>query len=81
VRIEIVQCLADHGPLTSGAVVAGSGLAQSTVSEHLRILRNAGIVGVKRDGPNVWNRLLPTGLPEAIDALHGIAKQCSLHES
>ena len=78
VRIRIVQCLADHGPLTSGGVVAGSGLAQSTMSEHLRILRYAGIVGVKRDGPRVWNRLVLTGVPEAIDALHHIAKQCSI---
>jgi ArsR family transcriptional regulator len=81
VRIEIVQCIAAHGPLLSGDIVAGSGLAQSTVSEHLRILRDAGIVGVKRDGQRVWNHLLPTGVPEAIDALHDIAKQCSLQGS
>lgn len=49
-RVEIVKLLRDHSPLVVGDIVTASGLAQSTVSEHLRILRTAGIVSVRRDG-------------------------------
>ena len=32
-------------------------LAQSTVSEHLRILREAGLITATRDGPRIWYSL------------------------
>lgn len=71
-----MRCLAHNGPIVSGDIVDGSRLAQSTVSEHLRILRDAGIVVVRRDGSRVWNELGPTGLRDVIDALSQVADQC-----
>jgi ArsR family transcriptional regulator len=35
-------------------IVAECDLAQSTVSEHLRILRRAGILSATKDGPRTW---------------------------
>ena len=37
-------------------------LAQSTVSEHLRILRNAGLVQANEKGPRVSYCLVPAAL-------------------
>lgn len=37
-RVAIVRRLAQDGPLVMGDIVIGSSLAQSTVSEHLRVL-------------------------------------------
>lgn len=53
-RIEVVRLLEDGQPHTTGDIVGRSGLAASTVSEHLRILRDTGIVCAKRDGPRIW---------------------------
>ncbi len=53
-RAAIVTMFDDGTPKMTGDIVAASGLAQSTVSEHLRILRDAGIVVALHDGPRVW---------------------------
>jgi ArsR family transcriptional regulator len=56
-RLCILEQLQGHAALTAGELVEGCGLAQSTVSEHLRILRDAGVVSVRADGPRNWYRL------------------------
>ncbi len=53
-RVAIVAMFDDGVPRMTGDIVAASGLAQSTVSEHLRILREAGILVALHDGPRVW---------------------------
>ena len=44
VRLQILAALADNNACQCGDIVRGLPLAQSTVSEHLRILRAAGFV-------------------------------------
>lgn len=53
-RTAILKLFADGVPRTTGEIVSASGLAQSTVSEHLRLLRNAELLSARRDGPRVW---------------------------
>lgn len=44
-RVQLVELLARHGePMSVGAIVAAVGLAQSTVSQHLKILAEARFV-------------------------------------
>lgn len=50
-RIAILRLLARRETCVTGDVVAELPLAQSTVSEHLRILREAGLVQGEIDGP------------------------------
>lgn len=69
-RIAIVRLLAHRETCTTGDVVAELPLAQSTVSEHLRILREAGLVQGEIEGPRTRYCVNATGLA----ALHaGIA--------
>ena len=49
VRLEIVQVLSDSGEASCVDFTRHAGLAQSTVSEHLRVLREAGLI--KQCGP------------------------------
>jgi DNA-binding transcriptional ArsR family regulator len=50
-RIQILEFLARAGrPLSVGEIVEAVGLAQSTVSQHLRVLAQARFVLVERDG-------------------------------
>lgn len=44
VRLRILHALAERNTCHCGDIVRGLPLAQSTVSEHLRILREAGLV-------------------------------------
>jgi ArsR family transcriptional regulator len=51
-RVKIVQCLLD-GELCACALVPLVGKAQPTVSQHLRILQEAGVLNARRDGVNI----------------------------
>lgn len=48
-------------------LVEGLDLTQPTVSKHLKVLREAGLVEVRRDAQRRWYRLRPEPLAE-IDA-------------
>ncbi|HSJ91353.1 MAG TPA: metalloregulator ArsR/SmtB family transcription factor [Ilumatobacter sp.] len=61
-RIAILRLLARRETCATGDVVAELPLAQSTVSEHLRILREAGLVRGEIDGPRTRYCVDPDGL-------------------
>ena len=50
-RLAILSELGVQGTCTCGEVVPVTGLAQSTVSQHLRVLRQAGLITGTTDGP------------------------------
>ena len=50
-RVRIVRVLDERRTCITADVVLEIGLAQSTVSEHLRILREAGLVQGEIEGP------------------------------
>ena len=53
-RVRIVEQFDQCIPHVAGEIVDEAGLAQSTVSEHLRILREADILFSRQDGPRSW---------------------------
>jgi DNA-binding transcriptional ArsR family regulator len=53
IRIQILRILARHSACICGDIVNELPLAQSTVSEHLRILKAAGLILGEVDGPRV----------------------------
>lgn len=55
-RIEILHALA-RGPIEVGRLAEAIGASQPNVSQHLAILRTAGIVEAERDGREVRYRL------------------------
>lgn len=61
-RLRILRLLAARDTCITGDVVAELPLAQSTVSEHLRILREAGLVEATPDGTRTAYCLAPAGL-------------------
>lgn len=50
-RLEILRVLAERGTCICGEVVDVLPLAQSTVSQHLKVLKEAGFVRGEVDGP------------------------------
>ncbi|MCE1252670.1 MAG: metalloregulator ArsR/SmtB family transcription factor [Anaerolineae bacterium] len=51
VRYEIVQILAERKACITGDLVDCTTLAQSTVSQHLKVLKEAGLVSGEINGP------------------------------
>ncbi|MDU0366241.1 metalloregulator ArsR/SmtB family transcription factor [Microbacterium sp. KSW4-17] len=51
-RLALVWLL-NREPLTVGALATSSGLSQPLVSQHLRTLRQAGLVTSERDGKEI----------------------------
>lgn len=51
VRFRIMQYLADKQVCITGEIVEFTTLAQSTVSQHLKVLRDAGLIEGEVEGP------------------------------
>jgi ArsR family transcriptional regulator len=52
-RVRIVRLLARRGECVCGQIVLDLPLAQATVSQHLKVLKQAGIIRGHVDGPRV----------------------------
>jgi ArsR family transcriptional regulator len=61
-RVQIVRLLARRDGCICGDIVAELPLAQSTVSQHLKVLKDAGLVRGEIDGPRICYCLEPRGL-------------------
>jgi ArsR family transcriptional regulator len=64
-RVAIIRYLgARKGSCTCGEIVGHLPLAQSTVSQHLRVLKSAGLIEGEVDPPRVCYCLSERGLAE-----------------
>jgi ArsR family transcriptional regulator len=70
VRLRLLSILAT-GPdaVCACDLVAPVGKSQPTVSHHLKVLREAGLVTSEKRGVNVWYAVVPAALEALRDAL------------
>ena len=61
-RRAVFERIARQDEITAGALVAGSRVSQPAVSQHLRALREAGLVSERREGRRVHYRVRHQGL-------------------
>lgn len=61
-RVKILRLLSRREACVCGDIVDELPLAQSTVSQHLKILKEAGLVRGEVDGPRVCYCIEPRGL-------------------
>ena len=61
-RVRILRMLAKKEARMCSHIVDELPLAQSTVSEHLRVLRSAGLVKANENGPRVSYCIVPPAL-------------------
>ena len=66
-RRAMFERLAGEGELSVGDLVAGAGVSQPAVSQHLAVLRQAGLVTERRDGRFVRYAAAPEGLKPLVD--------------
>jgi ArsR family transcriptional regulator len=70
VRLRLVSLLmtADGGAVCACDLVAPVGKSQPTVSHHLKVLRDSGLVSATRRGSNIWYAVVP----EQVAALRAV---------
>jgi ArsR family transcriptional regulator len=61
-RFRIMQYLAENQQCITGDIVSFTDLAQSTVSQHLKVLRDAGLIQGEIEGPATCYCIDPQGL-------------------
>lgn len=61
-RVKLLRILINRSSCVCGELVELMPLSQSTVSQHLKILKQAGIVQGETDGPKVCYCVNPKGL-------------------
>lgn len=61
-RVQIMRLLARRDACVCGDIVDELPLAQSTVSQHLKVLKEAGLVKGEIDGPRVCYCIEPSAL-------------------
>ncbi len=62
VRFQILQILAEKQVCITGEIVDFTNLAQSTVSQHLKVLREAGLISGEIEGPATCYCLNASGI-------------------
>ena len=62
-RREILRLVRDD-ELTAGAIAAHFDITRPAISQHLTVLRDAGLVVERRDGTRRWYRARPDGTLE-----------------
>ncbi|WP_433338805.1 ArsR/SmtB family transcription factor [Spirillospora sp. CA-294931] len=71
-RLQIITLLA-HETLCTTHLVEETGARQTNISNHLRVLREAGVVDTEPCGRFTYYRLRPEVIEELADALGGLA--------
>ncbi|MGZ6274031.1 MAG: ArsR/SmtB family transcription factor [Candidatus Limnocylindrales bacterium] len=73
-RLEIIHVLA-RGPLEVGRLAEVIGASQPNVSQHLSVLRAAGIVEAERDGREVRYQLTDPDVTAACALMRGVLER------
>jgi ArsR family transcriptional regulator len=79
-RIGILQMLHEKQSCIGCDIVDEIGLAQSTISEHLRILKAAGIITGSIERPRVCYSLNPAALEPLRRFLDDVARRAARHQ-
>ncbi len=73
-RFAMLQLLRRRNELCVCAMAEVLGAEQATLSRHLRILRDGGLVQARRDGPNVFYSLDAETIAGVAGAVEGLSR-------
>lgn len=68
-RCAVFERLAHGGETSVTELKNNFHVSQPAISQHLSVLRNAGLVELRREGRNIYYRVQPEGLAPVIDWL------------
>jgi ArsR family transcriptional regulator, arsenate/arsenite/antimonite-responsive transcriptional repressor len=71
-RVAILRRLLYQGECVCGDIVSGLPLAQATVSQHLKVLKAAGLISGEVDGPRVCYCVNPKAVMQIKNLIAGL---------
>jgi ArsR family transcriptional regulator, arsenate/arsenite/antimonite-responsive transcriptional repressor len=72
-RLRIFEAISASDHMTCGQIVSMRGVTPATVSHHLKILSEAGLIACRREGQFVYSEAVPEALANYTRALAKIA--------
>jgi ArsR family transcriptional regulator len=73
-RLMIFESVAAKGNMNCGEIVSMQGVTPATVSHHLKILNEAGLIDCQREGQFVYSKVVPGTIKAYSDALAKMAR-------
>lgn len=73
-RLRIFEAISDTWRMTCGEIVSLRGVTPATVSHHLKILSEAGLIDCRREGQFVHSQVVPETIAAYSRALAKIAQ-------
>jgi ArsR family transcriptional regulator len=72
-RLRILEAISATGHMNCGEIVSMRGVTPATVSHHLKILSEAGLIACRREGQFVYSQAVPETMEAYARALARIA--------
>jgi len=73
-RLKIFEAISASGQMNCGEIVSLRGVTPATVSHHLKILSEAGLIACRREGQFVYSEVVPETIAAYTQALANIAQ-------
>lgn len=73
-RLQIYQAIAARPDIYCGEIIERYQMAPGTLSHHLKILMEAGLIECRREGQFVHNRVLPETVRDYTQALSKLVR-------
>ena len=73
-RLRIFEAISATKQMTCGEIVSMRGVTPATVSHHLKILSEAGLIACRRAGQFVYSQVVPKTIISYTQALAKIAR-------
>jgi len=74
-RLKIFEAISASGHLNCGEIVSLRGVTPATVSHHLKILSEAGLIACRREGQFVYSEAVPETVEAYTEALTKITSR------
>ena len=74
-RLKIFEAISASGHLNCGEIVSLRGVTPATVSHHLKILSEAGLIACRREGQFVYSEAVPETIKAYTRALTKITNR------
>jgi len=73
-RLRIYEIIAAKDEVICGKLIENKCISAGTVSHHLKVLSEAGLIESRREGQFIYNRALPAKMKEYTNALAKLSK-------
>lgn len=73
-RLRIFEAISNNSHMNCGEIVSMRGVTPATVSHHLKILSEAGLIDCRREGQFVFSQAVPETIKDYTQALTKLAR-------